>query len=288
MPAGSLRISIVEGSLARVLCELWRGAGPLPDSIVIPETPRSGTVRRYPPIVTGILVALAISACGGATPTPTPTVTPSSTATPTATPTPQPATPTPTPTATPIPGSSPVATTTETPTPTTSATATPTPTPKATPMATPTATPTPTVAPPATPTPTPAPTATATPTPTPTSEPGPEVINAVMQNTAFQPASFTLTVGDTLRWTNRDGVPHTFTAGTPLNSQPEVFDSPFLGQGEAFSFTFTQPGEYRFYCVVHPTFMANGSIRVLPQGEETSASAPPTSSTPSGGGDSPY
>lgn len=56
-------------------------------------------------------------------------------------------------------------------------------------------------------------------------------------------------IGATVTWINQDGTNHSVTNGTPeQDGQPEllgrVFDSGFFGQGESFSFTFTEPGDY--------------------------------------------
>ena len=51
--------------------------------------------------------------------------------------------------------------------------------------------------------------------------------------------------------TNSDAVPHTVTAGLPM--QPSgAFESGALMTGESFTRTFDQPGEYTFYCTYHP------------------------------------
>lgn len=64
-----------------------------------------------------------------------------------------------------------------------------------------------------------------------------------------------LAVGEELTVVNEDSVPHSWT------SDDDVFDSGQLGQGESFEFTFEEPGEYTFFCVIHPDAMT-GSISV--------------------------
>lgn len=63
-------------------------------------------------------------------------------------------------------------------------------------------------------------------------------------------------VGEALTVVNEDSVPHSWTS-----DDDGVFDSGQLGQGESFEFTFEEPGEYTFFCVVHPDAMT-GSITV--------------------------
>jgi plastocyanin len=74
-------------------------------------------------------------------------------------------------------------------------------------------------------------------------------------------------VGGTVTWINQDGTNHSVTNGTPeQDGQPEqlggVFDSGFFGQSESFSFTFTEPGDYPYFCMRHNHMQ--GIIRVVP------------------------
>lgn len=74
-------------------------------------------------------------------------------------------------------------------------------------------------------------------------------------------ASFTIEVGDAVRWTWANTVPHSVTnkAGST-----ETFDSGILtGMGTQFTYTFTQVGENEYDCVVHPVTMF-GTITVEP------------------------
>lgn len=76
-----------------------------------------------------------------------------------------------------------------------------------------------------------------------------------IRDLAFQPASVTVRVGDTVTWTNRDDVVHTvqWSGGS---------ESPDLENGESYSRTFTSTGVFSYICGPHP-FMT-GSVRVLP------------------------
>ena len=67
---------------------------------------------------------------------------------------------------------------------------------------------------------------------------------------AFQPGDLTITVGDTVTWTNADGRPHTVTADAG------AFDSGNVDEGGSFSFTFTQPGTYSYHCGYHSEMRA--------------------------------
>ena len=62
----------------------------------------------------------------------------------------------------------------------------------------------------------------------------------------FTPATLTVPVGTTVTWTNNDGTLHTVTSAT------KVFTSAGLDDGGAFSYTFTSPGTYSYFCKLHP------------------------------------
>ena len=63
---------------------------------------------------------------------------------------------------------------------------------------------------------------------------------------AFQKPTITVTAGTAVTWTNRDDDPHTVTA------DDKSFDSKGLGNGDAWSHTFTKPGKYAYHCAAHP------------------------------------
>jgi amicyanin len=67
-----------------------------------------------------------------------------------------------------------------------------------------------------------------------------------IDNFSFGPAAVTVAVGTTVTWTNRDDIPHTVV------SDDKVFKSKVLDTDEKFSFTFTKPGTYGYFCSVHP------------------------------------
>jgi YVTN family beta-propeller protein len=56
----------------------------------------------------------------------------------------------------------------------------------------------------------------------------------------------TIGVGQTVTWVNADSVTHTVTA------DDDSWDSGDLKPGHAFSKTFDAPGEYPYYCEIHP------------------------------------
>jgi plastocyanin len=68
-----------------------------------------------------------------------------------------------------------------------------------------------------------------------------------IDNFNFKPGTLTVPVGATVTWTNHDDIPHTVV------STKKRFASPALDTDERFSYHFTAPGSYPYYCSVHPT-----------------------------------
>jgi plastocyanin len=76
---------------------------------------------------------------------------------------------------------------------------------------------------------------------------------------AFAPAALTIAVGTTVTWKNADDTPHTVT------DKNQSFRSAGLDNGDSFSHTFMTPGDYTYFCSLHP-FMV-GEIIVKPAGK---------------------
>jgi plastocyanin len=70
--------------------------------------------------------------------------------------------------------------------------------------------------------------------------------DVVVDNFSFAPEAAAVPVGTTVRWTNRDDVPHNIV------SADRQFKSPVLDTDEQFSYRFDRPGAYRYFCSLHP------------------------------------
>lgn len=68
----------------------------------------------------------------------------------------------------------------------------------------------------------------------------------LIEDFKFKPETLQISVGDTVTWVNMDTAPHTAT------SNDEGFDSGSLSEGESFSFTFEEAGNYDYICTFHP------------------------------------
>jgi plastocyanin len=67
-----------------------------------------------------------------------------------------------------------------------------------------------------------------------------------IDNFSFGPAAITVAAGTTVTWTNHDDIPHTVVA------DDKSFKSKVLDTDEKFSYTFSKPGTYPYFCSVHP------------------------------------
>jgi len=72
-----------------------------------------------------------------------------------------------------------------------------------------------------------------------------------IDNFSFGPATLTVPAGTTITWTNNDDVPHVVSS-----DDNKTFKSKALDTDDRFSFTFTKPGTYNYYCAIHPKMTA--------------------------------
>ena len=98
-----------------------------------------------------------------------------------------------------------------------------------------------------------------TPTPAPTATPGlpPGSVLHTVEVKNFLHESLTIKAGESILWTNREAnnVLHSVVHTTLERGEVERFSSPNMQADEAFRFTFTEPGEYRYVCRIHPIKM---------------------------------
>lgn len=64
-------------------------------------------------------------------------------------------------------------------------------------------------------------------------------------NFTFGPQELKVKAGTTVTWTNEDDIPHTVVS-------PNNFRSKVLDTDGTYSFTFTTPGSYKYFCSLHP------------------------------------
>ena len=68
----------------------------------------------------------------------------------------------------------------------------------------------------------------------------------MIDNFTFNPPRLTVKAGTTVTWNNEDDIPHTVAASA------KAFKSKALDTGDKFSFTFATPGQYEYFCSLHP------------------------------------
>ena len=71
-------------------------------------------------------------------------------------------------------------------------------------------------------------------------------VEVKIDNFVFGPQALTISAGTTVTWINRDDIPHTVV------SSDGAFKSKVLDTDDKFSFVFTTPGTYDYFCGVHP------------------------------------
>ena len=68
----------------------------------------------------------------------------------------------------------------------------------------------------------------------------------VIENFSFAPATLTVKAGTKVTWINRDDVPHT------VNENDKRFKSSTMDTDDQFSYTFSSPGTFNYFCALHP------------------------------------
>jgi plastocyanin len=67
-----------------------------------------------------------------------------------------------------------------------------------------------------------------------------------IDNFTFNPPVLTIKAGTTVTFTNNDDIPHTVVA------KDKTFRSKTLDTDDAYTFTFTTPGSFGYFCSLHP------------------------------------
>ena len=83
--------------------------------------------------------------------------------------------------------------------------------------------------------------------------------SSTLTTDAYQPNPVQVSVGSTVTWTNNDAQPHTATSGE--NATPDGrFDSSIMAPSATFDHTFTEAGEYPYFCLLHPNMVGTVSV----------------------------
>ena len=68
-----------------------------------------------------------------------------------------------------------------------------------------------------------------------------------IDNFTFGPQEVTVRAGTTVTWTNRDDIPHAIASSSNAFAKSKALDT-----DDSYSFTFTTPGTYKYFCYLHP------------------------------------
>lgn len=74
-------------------------------------------------------------------------------------------------------------------------------------------------------------------------------------NFTYSPNVITVSPDTTVTWINHDDIPHTVTATA------KAFRSRALDTDDTFTFTFTKPGDYAYFCSLHPQMTGEVVVR---------------------------
>ena len=83
-----------------------------------------------------------------------------------------------------------------------------------------------------------------------------------MTDKAFSPNPVSIKVGDPITWINNDVETRTVTSGLGF-SDPNLgkqFDSGFLREKQTFSRKFNTPGQFHYFCELHPATVGKVSV----------------------------
>lgn len=76
-----------------------------------------------------------------------------------------------------------------------------------------------------------------------------------VDNFTFTPETLTVRANSTVTWTNKDDVPHV------IASTDGLFRSKGLDTDDHYSFQFTKPGTYNYFCAIHPKMTGKIIVR---------------------------
>ncbi|HKW17521.1 MAG TPA: cupredoxin family copper-binding protein [Terriglobales bacterium] len=78
----------------------------------------------------------------------------------------------------------------------------------------------------------------------------PSAAEVRIDNFTFNAQSIAVPAGTEVTWTNHDDIPHTVV------SDDQIFKSKALDTDDKFTYKFTKPGTYKYFCSIHPKMTA--------------------------------
>src|SRR4051812_843629 len=86
---------------------------------------------------------------------------------------------------------------------------------------------------------------------------GAKTADVSMKNIQFSPATVSVPVGGTVKWTNDESVGHDVTGSGFKSGSPGG-----MSQGQSFSHTFKKAGTYKYVCTIHKASGMTGTVTV--------------------------
>jgi plastocyanin len=85
-----------------------------------------------------------------------------------------------------------------------------------------------------------------------------------IDNFTFGPQTLTVKAGTTVTWTNKDDIPHGIASANNAFTRSRALDT-----DDGYSFTFTTPGTYQYFCYIHPHMVGTIVVEAASGGNTT-------------------
>jgi plastocyanin len=85
-----------------------------------------------------------------------------------------------------------------------------------------------------------------------------------IDNFTFGPQTLTVKAGTTVTWTNKDDIPHGLASSNNAFKRSQALDT-----DDSYSFTFTTPGTYQYFCYLHPHMVGSIVVEATPGSNAT-------------------
>ena len=73
-----------------------------------------------------------------------------------------------------------------------------------------------------------------------------------LASSCYLPFQHVINQGEQVTWYNDDAAAHAVTSGNPTDGPDGIFSSGLISSGGSFSHTFSNPGTFDYFDIVHP------------------------------------